>query len=68
VSLTVNRLQKDTDNTKALRTLEQAYQFAGEEHQTRIKETSASADVYRWEAIITEYERLNALAESGRRS
>ena len=67
VALAVNRLQKDPDNAKALRTLKQAYQFAEEEHQTRIKEISASADVYRWEAILNEYERLNTLAESIRR-
>ncbi|PIQ19877.1 MAG: hypothetical protein COW65_18220 [Cytophagales bacterium CG18_big_fil_WC_8_21_14_2_50_42_9] len=67
VSLAVNRLQKDPDNDKAIRTLKQAYQFAEEEHQTRIKEISASADIYRWEYLINEYERLNALAESIRR-
>jgi tetratricopeptide (TPR) repeat protein len=63
----VNRLQKDPNNSKALQTLKQAYGFAKEEHLNRIKESTASNDLFRWERVISEYEALNNLADALRR-
>lgn len=63
----VNRLQKDPDNPKALRTLREAYTYARGEHLTRVRDISISADMYRWENVIREYEGLNNLIEAVRR-
>ena len=59
----VNRLQKDTDNRKALKTLTQAYGFAAGDHLDNIREAKLSSDVLRWETVIREYEALNTLAD-----
>jgi hypothetical protein len=63
----VNRLQKDTDNKKALSTLKSAYDFAIEDHQTKIREAKLSSDVLRWEQVIQEYEDLNRIADEIRK-
>jgi hypothetical protein len=60
----VNRLQKDPDNSKALQTLKQAYQYAEADHLTNTKDLAASADPLRWEAVMLEYEALNRLADA----
>ena len=63
----VSRLQKDTDNRKALNTLKSAYGFAMEDHQTKIREAKLSSDVLRWEQVIQEYEELNRIADEIRK-
>jgi len=63
----VNRLQKDPDNRKALKTLDQAYSFAASDHLENIREAKLSSDVLRWETVIGEYQALNALADEIRR-
>ncbi|MDQ3291204.1 MAG: hypothetical protein M3Q05_07935 [Bacteroidota bacterium] len=63
----VNRLQKDPNNKKALTTLQQAYRYAREDHQNRIKDALNSSEVFHWEKVIQEYESLNSLIESVRR-
>ncbi|QNF34259.1 hypothetical protein HUW51_16590 [Adhaeribacter swui] len=57
----VNRLQKDPGNKKAVSTLQQAYKFAQEDHQTRIEEAMKSSETFRWETVVQEYENLNNL-------
>ena len=42
----VNRLQKEPGNKKALATLKQAYTYAAENHQNRIKESTNSSDIF----------------------
>ncbi|WP_245580829.1 hypothetical protein [Daejeonella oryzae] len=59
----VARLQKDKVNRTALKTLEQAYQFAVEDHLDNIKDAKISSDILRWENILREYEQLNYLNE-----
>ncbi|RDC62211.1 hypothetical protein AHMF7616_00802 [Adhaeribacter pallidiroseus] len=63
----VNRLQKDPSNKKALSTLEQAYKYAQENHQTRITEAMKSTETFRWETVVQEYESMNNLVDAGRR-
>ena len=63
----VNRLQKDTDNRKALKTLTQAYGFAAGDHLDNIRQAKLSADVLRWETVIREYEALNSLIDEIKR-
>src|SRR5437868_6365076 len=60
----VNRLQKDPNNKKALTTLQQAYRYAREDHQSRIKNAINSSEVFHWETVIQEYESMNSLIES----
>lgn len=62
----VNRLQKDPKNKKALTTLQQAYRYAREDHQNRIKDAIHSSEVFHWEKVIQEYESMNSLIESVR--
>jgi hypothetical protein len=63
----VNRLQKDPDNRKALKTLTEAYGYAAGDHMENIREAKLSSDVLRWERVISEYEALNALIEEVKR-
>ena len=63
----VNRLQKDTDNRKALKTLVDAYGYAAGDHLDKIREAKLSSDVLRWETVIREYEALNALIDEIKR-
>ena len=63
----VNRLQKDTDNRKALRTLDQAFNYALADHREKIREAKLSSDLFRWETVIREYEAINALTEEIKR-
>ncbi|PSR52206.1 hypothetical protein AHMF7605_01050 [Adhaeribacter arboris] len=60
----VNRLQKDPNNKKALTTLQQAYRYAREDHQSRIKNAINSSEVFHWETVVQEYESMNSLIES----
>lgn len=63
----INRLQKDTDNRKALTTLMEAYRYASGDHLDNIREAKLSSDVLRWETVIREYEALNALIDGIKR-
>lgn len=63
----VNRLQKNTDNSKALKTLTQAYNLAAGDHLDNIREAKLSSNVLRWENVLREYEALNALTDEIKR-
>ncbi|HYK77606.1 MAG TPA: hypothetical protein VEV16_11570 [Daejeonella sp.] len=63
----VNRLQRSPGNRKALQTLNQAYNFATDDHLQNIREAKLSSNVLRWEKVIQEYEALNRLANEIRR-
>ncbi|NEU09310.1 hypothetical protein GZH53_13375 [Flavihumibacter sp. R14] len=63
----VNRLQKDTDNRKALRTLGEAYGYATGDHMDNIREAKLSSDILRWERVIGEYQAMNALIDEIKR-
>ncbi len=59
-----SRLQRDTNNPRALKTLRQAYQYAEEYHLDRIDNAKLSADPMKWERLIGEYEALNSLMDA----
>ena len=63
----VNRLQKDPDNRKYLRTLTEAYNLAADDHFDNIRQAKLSSSVLRWETVLAEYEALNALANEIKR-
>ncbi|MBC7745577.1 MAG: hypothetical protein H7096_10780 [Flavobacterium sp.] len=59
----VSRLQKNTGNPKALKTLNEAYRYASDDHLDNVRQAKLSSNVLRWETVIKEYEDLNNLAE-----
>ena len=58
------RLKNDTDNESALATLRQAYPAAVQLHQQNIERAERSSAAFKWEVVVTEYGRLNRLADA----
>jgi hypothetical protein len=67
VELAVKKLQKKPDNeTRAL--LQDAYRYAVNDHETRIRQLSENTNDLKWEWIYNEYASLQRLYEAVRRS
>src|SRR6188508_888769 len=67
VALAVKKLQKKPDNEmRAL--LQNAYQYAVSDHETRIHQHSSSTNDLKWEWIYSEYASLQKLYEAIHRS
>lgn len=61
VEQSVKRLQSSPDNDDALATLPLAYKLAVKNVKGNIERARASADDYRWEEIVSNYETINYL-------
>jgi tetratricopeptide (TPR) repeat protein len=68
VELAAKKLQKDPSDAKLLDVLQNAYRFAVEDHESRIRNNSASNNELKWEWNYSEYADLQRLYESIRKS
>ncbi len=68
VELAAKKLQKKPGDTKMLVVLQDAYRFAVEDHENRIRNFSASASALKAENIYAEYAQLQNLYEAIRRT
>lgn len=59
----VSRLQNAPKNSEALSVLQTAYGFALQDHLRKIDENKLSNDLYRWETVMYNYQKINQLAE-----
>lgn len=63
VAKAVSRLQNSPKNSEAMEVLPTAYNLALQDHFRKIEEAKASSDLFRWEAIMYEYQKINQLAD-----
>lgn len=63
VSKAVDRLKSSPKNTEALQVLGTAYELALKEHFRRIDDAKLSANVLRWETVLSEYQQINQLGD-----
>jgi tetratricopeptide (TPR) repeat protein len=68
VELAAKKLQKDPNDPKLLNVLQNAYRFAVDDHESRIRNYSTSNNELKWEWTYNEYADLQRLYESIRRS
>lgn len=64
IEISVRKLQKDPDDAAAQNVLQQAYRFAVNQLEEKIKNVSSGHNESRWEEVYHEYVRLQQLYES----
>lgn len=67
VTQAVNRLQKKPDHKKARNTLNKAYYYALNYHHENIERYKAEMNPFKWEKVVTEYQRINNMSNQVRR-
>jgi tetratricopeptide (TPR) repeat protein len=68
VELAAKKLQKNPDDRELKALLQDAYRYAVDDHENRIRTHSASSNELKWEWIYHEYASLQRLYEAIRRS
>ena len=63
VSKAVSRLQNSPKNSEATQVLKMAYDLALQSHLRKIDEAKAANDLFRWESIMYDYQKINQLAD-----
>ncbi|MFC3561107.1 hypothetical protein [Pedobacter jamesrossensis] len=63
VSKAVSRLQSSPKNSESLGVLPTAYNFALQDHLRKIDEAKATSDIYKWETVMYNYQKINQLAD-----
>ncbi|MDY0905084.1 hypothetical protein [Pedobacter sp. CFBP9032] len=63
VAKAVGRLQNSPKNGEATQVLKTAYQLALQDHLRKIDEAKLSNDLFRWESIMYDYQKINQLAD-----
>ncbi|TCD12830.1 hypothetical protein EZ449_01940 [Pedobacter frigidisoli] len=63
VAKAVSRLQNSPKNSEAMQVLKTAYDLALQDHLRKINEAKLSNDLYRWESIMYDYQKINQLAD-----
>ena len=63
VAKAVSRLQNSPKNTEAMQVLKTAYDLALQDHLRKISEAKMSNDLFRWESILYDYQKINQLAD-----
>jgi hypothetical protein len=63
VTQAISRLRSNSDQKKAMATLDKAYKYAVEAHLGNIKKAQASNDPMKWEVMARNYQYLNFLAD-----
>jgi len=63
VSKAVGRLQNSPKNSEAMQVLKTAYNLALQDHLRKINEAKLSNDLFRWESILYDYQKINQLAD-----
>ena len=57
----VNRIRKKSTNKKAIQTLKEAYPLALKWHNSNINNAKKTNNIFKWETIVSEYQKLNRL-------
>lgn len=57
----VKRLRSNSDHSQSRITLKKAYPYAVEMHLGNINSAKASADPYKWEEVVSNYQYINSL-------
>ncbi|GGH13687.1 hypothetical protein [Pedobacter zeae] len=63
VEKSVSRLQNSPKNSEAMEVLKTAYDLALKDHLRKIDEAKMSNDLFRWESIMYDYQKINQLAD-----
>jgi len=63
VAKAVSRLQNSPKNNEAMQVLKTAYDLALQDHLRKINEAKMSNDLFRWESIMYDYQKINQLAD-----
>jgi hypothetical protein len=64
VELAAKKLQKDPDDAGLLATLRNAYRYAVEDHESRIRANAASSSEMKWEWNYNEYLALQRMYDA----
>lgn len=60
----INRLKSSPNNSKAIQTLRDGYNFAYNRHLKNIDEIKISSNLFKWEGVVREYQALNSLSRA----
>jgi hypothetical protein len=63
VEKSVSRLQNSPKNSEAMQVLKMAYNLALKDHLRKIEEAKMSNDLFRWESVMYDYQKINQLAD-----
>lgn len=63
VQKSVSRLQNSPKNSEAMQVLKMAYELALKDHLRKIEEAKISNDLFRWESVMYDYQKINQLAD-----
>jgi len=63
VAKAVSRLQNSPKNSEAMQVLKTAYDLALQDHLRKINEAKLSNDLFRWESVMYDYQKINQLAD-----
>lgn len=63
VAKAVGRLQNSPKNSEAMQVLKTAYELALQDHLRKINEAKLSNDLFRWESVMYDYQKINQLAD-----
>ena len=61
VAKAVSRLQNSPKNSEAMQVLKTAYDLALQDHLRKINEAKLSNDLFRWESVMYDYQKINQL-------
>lgn len=64
VEKSVSRLQNSPKNSEAMQVLKTAYDLALKDHLRKIDEAKMSNDLFRWESVMYDYQKINQLADN----
>jgi uncharacterized membrane protein YgcG len=67
VITSVNRLRRNSDHKKSVETLRQAYPFAVSFYEDRAKTSLASAQLFKWSAVVDAYAAINTMHDEIKR-
>lgn len=63
VTKAVGRLQNAPKNTEAMQVLKTAYEMALQNHLRKVDEAKLSNDLFRWESVMYDYQKINQMAD-----
>jgi tetratricopeptide (TPR) repeat protein len=63
VEKSVSRLQNSPKNSEAMQVLKMAYDLALKDHLRKIEEAKLANDLFRWESVMYDYQKINQLAD-----
>lgn len=64
VEKSVSRLQNSPKNSEAAEVLKTAYDLSLKDHLRKIDEAKMSNDLFRWESVMYDYQKINQLADN----